>query len=78
MKNRIPKDIKIEIGKNYTITYKRTEYKYVYEKSLNWYSKSCSVNKKQNDISYIIEKDLKQSINYVLSFAGNKFKIEEK
>lgn len=76
-KSRIPEDIIIEIGKDYSVKYKRTEYKYIHDKNLEWYTKSCIVNKKQTDTCCIIENDLEKSINYILSFAGDKFTITE-
>ena len=76
-KNRIPKDFKFEEGKNYSVKFKRTEYRYIYDKKLDWYIVKHIVNKKEKGESYIINKDVLSSINYKLSFADKKFELNE-
>lgn len=76
-KNRIPKGFKFEEGKNYSIKFKRSEYKYIYDKKMEWYVIKHFVNNKLKDEAYIISKDVLSSINYKLSLAGEKYELNE-
>jgi len=72
---RFPKDFKFLDKKNYSVKVKRTEYLFFYEKELELYRKEMHVNKKLKLTSYVAFNDLKDHLNYLLSFDIEKGKI---
>lgn len=75
IKCRFPKDFKFVDKKNYSVKVKKTEYLFFYEKDLELYRKEMYVNKKQKSICYIAYNDLKNHLNYLLSFDEKNSKI---
>ena len=74
---RLPKDFKFESGKNYSLKFKRTEYRFTYEKDTDFYKKEFITVGSLKDTAYVAPADVPGFLDYLLSFADGNGKIVE-
>lgn len=69
---RLPKDWKFEAGKSYKVSYRRTEWRFVWDPKIDLYKREKYTVGNFKFFDYVIAKDVPGHIDYILADANGK------